>query len=108
MQFLFGGSYVWNDLNTVSTTQNAFAMASGGGLDWTVSKHIAIKPIQVEYMMTQIDSTKGFGRHQNDVRYSGGVVFRFGGRGRPALASGHYSPAQSRLPTWSTLFQGSA
>ena len=35
--------------------------------------------------MTQFDSanlggsTKGFGNHQNDVRYSGGVVFRFGG-----------------------------
>jgi len=28
--------------------------------------------------MTQIDSSKGFGSHQNDVRYSGGIVFRFG------------------------------
>jgi len=45
-----------------------------------LTKHIALKPIQVEYVMTQIDSTKGFGSHQNDVRYSGGVVFRFGGR----------------------------
>jgi opacity protein-like surface antigen len=79
-QFLFGGAYVWNDLNTVSTTQNAFAMASGGGLDYTLTKHIAIKPIQVEYVMTQIDSTKGFGSHQNDVRYSAGVVFRLGER----------------------------
>jgi hypothetical protein len=78
VQFLFGGAYVWNDLNTVSTTQNAFAMASGGGLDWTLTKHIAVKPIQVEYVMTQIDSTKGFGSHQNDVRYSAGVVFRLG------------------------------
>ena len=59
--------------------QNAFAMAAGGGLDYSLTKHIALKPIQVEYLMTQIDSTKGFGSHQNDVRYSGGVVFRFGG-----------------------------
>jgi hypothetical protein len=80
VQFLFGGAYVWNDLNTVSTTQNAFAMADGGGLDYSVTKHIAIKPIQVEYVMTQIDSTKGFGSHQNDIRYSAGVVFRFGSR----------------------------
>ena len=75
----FGGGYVWNDLDTISTTQNAFAMAAGGGLDYTLTKHIALKPIQAEYVMTQIDSTKGFGSHQNDVRYSGGVVFRFGG-----------------------------
>ncbi len=78
-QFLFGGAYVWNDLDTRSITQNAFAMAAGGGVDYTLTKHIALKPIQVEYVMTQIDSNKGFGNHQNDVRYSGGVVFRFGG-----------------------------
>jgi len=62
-----------------STTQNAFAMAAGGGLDCTLTKHIARKPIQVEYVMTQIDSTKGFGSHQNDIRHSGGIVLRFGG-----------------------------
>jgi opacity protein-like surface antigen len=80
VQFLFGGAYVWNDLNTVSTTQNAFALASGGGLDYHLTKHISIKPIQVEYVMTQIDSTKGFDSHQNDVRYSAGAVFRLGQR----------------------------
>ena len=77
-QFLFGGAYVWNDLDTTSVTQNAFAMASGGGLDYRWTDRISIKPIQVEYVMTQISSTKGFGSHQNDVRYSGGVTFRFG------------------------------
>ena len=36
--------------------------------------------------MTQFDSaslggsTQGFGSHQNDVRYSAGVVFQFGGK----------------------------
>jgi len=78
-QFLFGGGYVWNDLNTRSITQNAFATAAGGGLNYTLTKHIALNPIQVEYVMTQIDSTKGFGSHQNDVRYAGGIVLRFGG-----------------------------
>ena len=63
---------------------SAFAMASGGGLDYVLTKHIAIKPIQVEYVMTQFDSaslggsTQGFGSHQNDLRYSAGVVFRLG------------------------------
>jgi peptidoglycan-associated lipoprotein len=78
VQFLFGGAYVWNSPTGVSTTQNAFATAAGGGLDYNLTKRIAIKPIQVEYVMTQIDSARGFGSHQNDVRYSGGVVFRFG------------------------------
>ena len=82
VQFLFGGGYAWSGPN--SNTQNAFATAAGGGLDYNLTRRIAIKPIQVEYVMTQFDSarlggsTQGFGSHQNDVRYSAGVVFRFG------------------------------
>src|SRR5260221_7911173 len=78
-QFLFGRGYVWNNPPGVaSTSQNAFVTAAGGGLDYNLNKRISIKPIQVEYVMTQIDSAKGFGSHQNDVGYSGGVVFKFG------------------------------
>lgn len=81
-QFLFGGAYAWSGPN--NGTQNSFATAAGGGLDYNWTKRISIKPIQVEYVMTQLDSaalggsTKGFGNHQNDVRYSAGVVFKFG------------------------------
>jgi hypothetical protein len=76
-QFLFGGGYVWSG-PTFTTTQNAFATAAGGGLDYWVSNHISIKPIQVEYVMTQINSAAGFGSHQNDLRYSAGIAFRGG------------------------------
>jgi opacity protein-like surface antigen len=82
-QFLFGGAYGWSGPN--HSTQNAFAMASGGGLDYNLTKRISIKPIQVEYVMTQFDSAAlgphgaNFGSHQNDLRYSAGVVFKFGG-----------------------------
>jgi hypothetical protein len=82
VQFLFGGAYAWRDVN--STTNNGFAMSSGGGLDYNFSKHIAFKPIQVEYVLTELNGyklspTSRFGFHQNDIRYSAGVVFRFGG-----------------------------
>jgi len=82
VQFLFGGGYAWS--GPTSTTQNAFATAAGGGLDYNLTKRIAIKPIQVEYVATQFDSAKlggataRFGSHQNDIRYSAGVVFRCG------------------------------
>ena len=80
-QFLFGGAYVWNTpFGVAETKQNAFAMAAGGGLDYNLTKYITVKPIQVEYVMTQINSARGFGSYQNDVRYSGGVVFLFGGK----------------------------
>src|SRR5271169_5091303 len=84
VQFLFGGAYAWAGPTGNSNTQNAFATAAGGGLDYRWTNRISIKPIQVEYVMTQFDSarlggsTRGFGDHQNDVRYSAGVVFNFG------------------------------
>lgn len=83
-QFLFGGGYAWSGPN--NTTQNAFAMASGGGLDYNLTRLISIKPIQVEYVMTQFDSAAlgprggNFGGHQNDIRYSAGVVFKLGSK----------------------------
>jgi Outer membrane protein beta-barrel domain len=76
-QFLFGGAYAWSG-PTYTTTQNAFATAAGGGVDYRLTNRLSLKPIQVEYVMTQLDSAKGFGSHQNDVRYSAGVSFAFG------------------------------
>ncbi|MGD1095677.1 MAG: outer membrane beta-barrel protein [Bryobacteraceae bacterium] len=78
VQFLFGGASAW--IGPTSTTQNAFATAAGGGLDYNLSNRIAIKPIQVEYVMTQLSSANGFGDHQNDLRYSAGVVLRLGAK----------------------------
>jgi hypothetical protein len=86
MQFLFGGAHAWSGPSGFQQTQDAFATAAGGGLDVKISRHLSIKPIQVEYVMTQFNSatlggsTRSFGNHQNDVRYSGGVVFSFGER----------------------------
>jgi opacity protein-like surface antigen len=86
VQFLFGGAYAWSGPTNAGEKQNAFATAAGGGLDINVTEHFSIKPIQVEYLMTQFDSarlggsTQGFGDHQNDIRYSAGVAFKFGSR----------------------------
>jgi len=86
VQFLFGGAYAWSGPGNNSTTQNAFATAAGGGFDYRLTNRVAIKPIQVEYVTTQFDSARlggtnrSFGDHQNDIRYSAGVVFRFGER----------------------------
>jgi hypothetical protein len=79
VQALFGGAYAWtNPKGVPSNTQNAFAAAVGGGLDYRLTNRIAIKPIQVEYVRTELDSALGFGSHQNNIRYSAGVVLRIG------------------------------
>ena len=51
-------------------------MSVGGGVDFKVSEHFAVRPIQAEYFRTNF--TDGARNHQNDFRYSAGIVFRFG------------------------------
>lgn len=67
---LFGGAR----LSGGGSSSNAFAMALGGGLDAKVNNNVAIRLGQVEYMMTRFSGGDG---HQNGVRVSAGVVFRF-------------------------------
>ena len=79
VQFLFGGADAWLNVNSPhGPTQNAFAMAAGGGLDYALTRRIALKPFQAEYVMTELQANNGFGSRQNDVRFSAGVAFRFG------------------------------
>lgn len=67
------------------TTQNAFAMALGGGVDIKLSSLIAVRPIQLDYLPSHFSplNIPGVGtindtRWQNNLRYSCGVIFRLG------------------------------
>jgi peptidoglycan-associated lipoprotein len=80
-QFLFGGAYEWGIINAngLSTTQNGFATAAGLGFDINITHRVAVKPLQVEYLMTQVPGlVSNRNAVQNNLRYSGGLVFRFG------------------------------
>lgn len=59
-----------------TASETDFAFALGGGLDVKASKHFAIRVGQFDY---QFVNTSGSG-HQNDYRFSTGVVFGFGGK----------------------------
>jgi opacity protein-like surface antigen/outer membrane protein OmpA-like peptidoglycan-associated protein len=92
-QALFGGVHAsqvklsgcTGTLCTPLPTQNAFAFTAGGGLDIKVQRHLAIRVVQAEYMMTRFaDVTTGASNSQNDLRLSAGLVLRFGGEA-PAL-----------------------
>jgi opacity protein-like surface antigen len=87
VQTLFGGERFSNGFNPNSTTprlltsQNNFTAAFGGGVDVNVSSHFAVKPIQLEYLMTQPSTSAGnLTFVQNNLRYSAGVVLRFGAK----------------------------
>lgn len=60
-------------------TQNALAVTAGGGLDIRLTRLLALRPIQAEYMMTRFSSvTTSASSTQNDLRLSSGLVLRFG------------------------------
>lgn len=88
VQALFGGVHASpvtlsgcsGNLCTPLPTQNAFALAAGGGIDVKVLRHLAIRVVQAEYMMTRFAGVATNGsRMQNDLRLSTGVVLRLGG-----------------------------
>ncbi|HUZ47129.1 MAG TPA: hypothetical protein VMW54_10885 [Terriglobia bacterium] len=59
----------------LSATSSSYAMALGGGMDVKVSRHMAVRLFQADYYLT-----RDFGSTQNNLRFSAGLVFRFGGR----------------------------
>jgi peptidoglycan-associated lipoprotein len=72
-------------LSTGLTSANAFAMAFGGGVDLGLTRHLAIRVAQVDFLRTQFNATdallaglsSNLGNRQNSMRYSAGIVFRF-------------------------------
>jgi opacity protein-like surface antigen len=73
-QALFGGAHISGSAG--SGSENSFAMALGGGVDWNATEHIGIRVIQAEYLMTRFGIVHSSDT-QNNIRISTGVVFRW-------------------------------
>lgn len=57
-------------------TENNFAMAAGGGIDFKLSRHVSVRPIQAEYFMTKIPD--GLNNRLDNLRIGAGIVLRLG------------------------------
>jgi len=87
-EVLFGGAhssafaklYQASGQTGAAPSQNSFALATGGGVDIYVSEHIAIRPAQLDYLMTRFTNPFSGTNNQNNFRYQAGIVFTFGGR----------------------------
>ncbi len=81
-QLLLGGAHASGALTPTSSGQsssaNAFAMVAGGGMDLEMSRHWKVRLIEVDYFLTRFDNRSN--DHQNNLRVSLGVAYRFGGR----------------------------
>ncbi len=74
-QVLFGG--IWTTAGIAnSSSENSFAMTAGGGIDFKVTRHVSIRPIQAEYFLTKIPD--GLNNRQNNLRIGAGIVVRLG------------------------------
>lgn len=89
VETLFGGAHsnAYHNLlkacqTTCTTTSNpsnnAFDFIIGGGIDIPITKSIAIRPAQFDFILTRFGNafTRG-NNNQSNFRYNGGVVFRF-------------------------------
>ena len=89
VETLFGGAHSNTYQNLLKACQasctttnnpsnNAWAFVLGGGFDIPVSRSIAIRPAQVDFVLTRFGNsfTKG-NQNQSNFRYQAGIVFRF-------------------------------
>jgi hypothetical protein len=58
--------------STFTFGNTEFAAAAGATLDGNLSRHVAIRLVQVDYLYSH-----HYGENQNSFRYAGGVVLRF-------------------------------
>jgi len=78
VEFLAGGTNSGVEL-TGTNGQTAFAIATGGGLDVVLTKNIAWRAIQMDYLMTTHSGIAlGPSGRENNIRVATGIVFRFG------------------------------
>ncbi len=76
VQALFGGVHTTDGIAQSTGGQDHFAMTAGGGIDFKVSRHVSVRPIQAEYFMTKIPD--GLNNRQDNLRLGAGIVLRLG------------------------------
>jgi outer membrane immunogenic protein len=70
---LFGGVHASS--SSVYGSESAFAMASGGGIDFDATKHLGLRLVQADYLLTTLNDHEN--NRQNNARISAGLVFRW-------------------------------
>jgi opacity protein-like surface antigen len=76
-QVLFGTAHADRQVFGTLGTQNAFAMAVGGGVDYQLFRHIALRPVQGDYLLTRFRVGALPKRTEDNARISTGLVLRF-------------------------------
>ncbi len=76
-----------------------FAMTAGGGFEIRISRHVAFRPIGLDYYLTRFQNlATGFDHNQRNLRYSTGLTFMFGGEKPTPAPQPHPAPVASTKP----------
>ena len=63
-----------------SSSQTAFAMVAGGGLDIKINRFLSFRPIGLDYYLTRLQNLRSANdNNQHNLRYTTGFSFTFGG-----------------------------
>jgi hypothetical protein len=76
-EFLVGGSHVNNTITGpggLTFTDLAFSFKAGGGVDFNLTPHFAVRVFDADYYRTSL-----FSAHQNNIWLTTGFVIRLGG-----------------------------
>jgi opacity protein-like surface antigen len=104
-EILIGGTHASSQL-TGDQGQNAFAMAMGGGVDMVLTKNVAWRFAQLDYMMTNhAGSALNATARQNNFRAGTGIVFRWGFPAPPPPAN--HPPVAACSANPSSVYAGS-
>jgi len=79
-QVLFGGGRVNASSGGIQAGENGFATAFGGGVDLPLYRHISLRVLQADYLLTRFPRNNGSTATQNNIRISTGLVIHFGSR----------------------------
>ena len=105
VEFLVGGVHADASING-DASQYAFALAAGGGVDMTITRHFAWRVAQIDYLMTTFSgSAVGATSRQNNLRVGTGLVYRWGFPNPPPPPNHPPVAACSATPT--SVFAGS-
>ena len=105
VHFLVGGAHSGIEMNGTGN-QDSFATATGGGVDIVITKSLAWRFAQIDYLMTNFSGPAlGANSRQNDLRVGSGLVLRFGIPNPPPPPNHPPVAACSATPT--SIFAGS-
>jgi hypothetical protein len=82
-QWIFGAMHTSAAFNGTPFNSTDFAESAGVGLDVSVTRHLAIRPVEADYLFMKqpiYDPSTGTNDAtftEKSFRYSGGIVFRF-------------------------------